>query len=243
VPGRGPADEPDPGGERQGEPGVQLPPGVSRSQLEREGQALYAENCSSCHGEDLRGIPGRAPRLRGVGEISADFYVRTGRMPLADPEDQPRRAESPFTARQIDALVAYVGSFGGPKVPEVHAEKGKIVEGFELFSDKCMGCHQVVGQGGIVTRGVVPDLQVSEPIDVAEAVAIGPYLMPHFKGQLDQAEIDSLARYVEYTEDPEDRGGWGIGHIGPIPEGMVTWLLALFGLVLTIRLIGERTTE
>ena len=41
----------------------------------------------------------------------------------------------------------------------------------------------------------------------------------------------------------QDDGGWGIGHLGPIPEGMVTWLLGLAALVLAIRLIGERTTE
>jgi ubiquinol-cytochrome c reductase cytochrome c subunit len=48
---------------------------------------------------------------------------------------------------------------------------------------------------------------------------------------------------VNYTRDPEDRGGWGIGHIGPIPEGMVAWLLAGGALLLAIRLIGERTTD
>jgi ubiquinol-cytochrome c reductase cytochrome c subunit len=80
-------------------------------------------------------------------------------------------------------------------------------------------------------------------VDVAEAVQIGPYVMPSFQGELDQHEIDSIARYVEWTKDPQDEGGWGIGHIGPIPEGMVAWLLAGGLLILVIRLIGERTGE
>jgi ubiquinol-cytochrome c reductase cytochrome c subunit len=77
---------------------------------------------------------------------------------------------------------------------------------------------------------------------VAEALAVGPYVMPTFP-QLSQSDVDSLARYVTYTRNPEDIGGWSIGHIGPIPEGMVAWLLAGVALLLVIRLIGERTTE
>lgn len=241
----GPATPPpadDATGQRRGVPGVQLPPGVSRSELIEEGRTLFDDSCASCHGSDARGIEGRAPSLRGVGAASADFYVRTGRMPLADVDDQPRRAESPFSERQIDALVAYVATFGGPPVPEVHPQRGSLSEGFELFSERCQGCHQAVARGGTVTGAVVPDLQVSEPVDVAEALKVGPYLMPHFPN-LEPREVDSLARYVTYTGEPVDRGGWGIGHIGPIPEGMVTWLLAVFGLVLVTRLLGERTTS
>jgi ubiquinol-cytochrome c reductase cytochrome c subunit len=235
-----PAQEEDAGGVRQGVPGIQ-DHGVPRSTLEREGEELFRNSCSSCHGFDARGIPGRAPSLRGVGEVSADFYLRTGRMPLDDPEDQPRRAESPFSERQIDALIAYVGSFGGPGIPSVDPARGDLSEGQKLFAEKCMGCHQVLAQGGMTTRAWVPDLQESNAIDVAEAVEVAPYVMPHFV--LSEDQVNSIARYVDYTKDPEDRGGWGIGHIGPIPEGMVTWLLAAVMLVLVIRLIGERTTD
>ena len=66
--------------------------------------------------------------------------------------------------------------------------------------------------------------------------------MPSFD-HLDPSEVDDIAAYVEYTHDPEDKGGWAIGHIGPIPEGMVAWLLAGVALLFTIRLIGERTTR
>lgn len=233
----------DAGGARDGTPGVQIPAGATESQLRDEGRRLFQDGCSSCHGMDARGIRGRAPSLRGVGEAAADFYLRTGRMPLDDPQDQPKRSESPYSERQIDSLILYVGSFGGPKVPHVDAARGSLSDGFKLFGDYCMGCHQVVAQGGITTSGWVPDLQQSEPVDVAEAVGVGPYVMPDFTGEFDQHELDSLARYVDYTKDPVDVGGWGIGHIGPIPEGMVAWLLAGACLLLVIRLIGERTTE
>ena len=31
---------------------------------------------------------------------------------------------------------------------------------------------------------------------------------------------------------PDNRGGWGIGNLGPIPEGLVTWRIAAPLLVL-----------
>ncbi len=218
-------------------PSTPAQPGPTES-----GRQLYVEGCSSCHGMDARGVPGRGPTLRGVGAAAADFYLRTGRMPLADSKDQPERSDSPYTAGEIRALVDYVASFGGPPIPRVDPRRGTVSEGYQVFSDHCMGCHQVVGQGGITTQGVAPELRKSKPVDVAEAITVGPYVMPRFTDQLSRQEIASVARYVDYTKHPDDRGGWGIGHIGPVPEGMVTWLLALFALVLTIRLLGERTS-
>jgi ubiquinol-cytochrome c reductase cytochrome c subunit len=65
--------------------------------------------------------------------------------------------------------------------------------------------------------------------------------MPRFgERQIDDAKLDSIVRYVRSTRNPDDRGGWGIGHIGPIPEGMVAWLLAGVALLLVARVIGER---
>jgi ubiquinol-cytochrome c reductase cytochrome c subunit len=65
--------------------------------------------------------------------------------------------------------------------------------------------------------------------------------MPRFsEAQITPADLDSIARYVELTKHPEDAGGFGIGHIGPVPEGLVAWLAALAALLLVARLIGER---
>lgn len=220
-----------------------LGPESERTALVGEGRRLFADACSSCHGQDARGIAGRGPSLRGVGELAADFYLRTNRMPLDDPQDQPsRHPSSALSTQQKRALVAFVGSFGGPEIPAVHPESGSLSLGRELFAERCAGCHQVVARGGQVTGAQIPDLQGSAPIDVAEAVDIGPYVMSSFRSLTDR-EVDSIARYVQYSKDPEDRGGWGIGHIGPIPEGMVTWLLGAAALLLTIRIIGERTTR
>lgn len=209
---------------------------------ESAGRRLFVQGCSSCHGFNAEGVKGSGPSLIGVGEAAADFYLRTGRMPLDQPGDEPVRGPSPYTDAQVRALTEYVGSLGGPPIPAVHPEDGDLAEGQKLFTEHCAGCHQIAGQGGMLPGAVVPDLNSASATDVAEAVRVGPYVMPSFS-HLSQSEVDDIARYVEYTHDPEDKGGWGIGHIGPIPEGMVAWLLAGVALLLTIRLIGERTKQ
>jgi ubiquinol-cytochrome c reductase cytochrome c subunit len=216
--------------------GPSLDPAVAQ-----RGRNLFVQGCSSCHGFDAQGIPGTAPSLRGVGARAADFYLSTGRMPLERPRTEPERAKPAYNRRDIDALIAYVASFGGPPIPAVDPQQGKLNEGLQAFTEHCAGCHQVLGAGGIATGAVAPPLQPATPTQIAEAVRTGPYLMPSFdERQIDQAKLDSLTRYVVSTRTPPDRGGWGIGHIGPIPEGMIAWLLAAVVLFVVARLIGER---
>jgi ubiquinol-cytochrome c reductase cytochrome c subunit len=178
-----------------------------------------------------------------VGAAAADFYLRTGRMPLdVATGEQPLRSEPEYREADIRALVRYIGSLGGPSIPEVHPERGDLPEGQRAFTTYCAGCHQIMGEGGVVTGAVPPPLKDVTPTQIAEAVRIGPYLRPAFdEREIDRRTLDSIALYVQrVVEDPPDRGGWGIGHIGPIPEGMVAWLLAGAALLLVCRVIGER---
>jgi ubiquinol-cytochrome c reductase cytochrome c subunit len=214
---------------------------VDARALMARGRVLFATGCASCHGEDLRGRPGLGPSLRGAGAAAADFYLSTGRMPLADPTDAPERAQPAYPRPDIDALVAYVGSFGGPGIPRVDPGRGDLAKGMEAFTEHCAGCHQIVGRGGIVTGAAVPALDDATPTQLGEAVRIGPYLMPKFSTQqVDPATLNAIARYVQSIRHPDDRGGWGIGNLGPVPEGMVTWFLAMGVLLAVARLIGER---
>jgi ubiquinol-cytochrome c reductase cytochrome c subunit len=218
----------------------------------QRGEELYGRFCITCHGPAGAGIQapsrgsdervGVGPPLRAVGALAADFYLRTGYMPLRDPYEQPKRTRTPFAADELDALVAYVASLGGgPPVPQPHPERGSPSEGLRLFTEHCAGCHQVVAEGGVVTGARVPPLEDATPVEIAEAVRIGPYVMPRFsQTQLGAPELDSIIRYIQYAKDPADEGGWAIGHIGPIPEGMVTWLLAATLLVGVCVVIGKR---
>jgi ubiquinol-cytochrome c reductase cytochrome c subunit len=225
-------------GGRSNQIGVSLPdPAVAA-----RGQALYAQGCASCHGTDLRGLPGLGPNLRGAGAAAADFYLSTGRMPLDNPTDQPERSDPAYSRRDVDALVAFIGSFGSPAIPRVDVARGSVKRGLQAFTERCAGCHQVLARGGIVTGGGVPALDEATPTQLAEAVRIGPYLMPKFSArQVDDRTLADLAAYMDYARHPDDAGGWGIGHLGPIPEGMVAWLLAALVLVGVARIIGERS--
>jgi ubiquinol-cytochrome c reductase cytochrome c subunit len=204
---------------------------------------LFTETCSACHGDHGQGVRGQGPSLVGAGAAAADFYLSTGRMPLANSTDTPVRHGPAFSRAEIDRLVAYIAALGpGPAIPAVDPAAGSIAEGQRSFTEHCAGCHQVVARGGIVTGAIAPALQEATPTQIGEAVRVGPYLMPRFTTRdIPPGELNSIARYVLSTRHPDDRGGWGIGHIGPVPEGMVAWLLAGVALLLVARLIGERT--
>jgi len=135
-----------------------------------DGRQLYMEGCASCHGMDARGVPGQGPDLHGAGAAAADFYLSTGRMPLAEPTDQPTRSDPAYSRSDIDQLAAYIGSLGGPPIPDVDPAQGSERVGLELFAENCAGCHHMTGAGGIVTSAVAPSLSHATPRQVAEAV-------------------------------------------------------------------------
>jgi ubiquinol-cytochrome c reductase cytochrome c subunit len=205
------------------------------------GRQLYAESCSDCHGADLRGIPGRGPSLAMAGPASLDFYLSTGRMPLARPGIEPVRAKPQFSRADIESLIAYVGG-DGPAIPVVTPGRGSVSEGRRLFADSCSGCHQIMGRGGAAPGLTAPTLDKATPTQVGEAVRVGPYLMPQFSSkQLPPRQVDSLARYVtDVVQRPDNRGGWGIGNLGPVPEGLIAFLVAGSTILLVARIIGER---
>jgi ubiquinol-cytochrome c reductase cytochrome c subunit len=224
-------------------PGASTTSFPTSAALVTQGQALYENGCSSCHGALLQGQAGVAPSLIGVGAGPVDFYLSTGRMPLQNPRDEPERAPALYNRGQINALIAFITKTGGgPAAPAADPGAGSLAQGFRQFRLNCAGCHQIVGRGGLTLGAYVPDLQQATPLQVAEAVRMGPYLMPHFDAQqIDQQQLNSLVRYVLWTRHPDNPGGWGIGNIGPIPEGMVAWFIALAAMVIVARLIGERT--
>jgi ubiquinol-cytochrome c reductase cytochrome c subunit len=144
--------------------------------------------------------------------------------------------------KEIRSLVAYVASLGrGPGIPSPKPSAGSLATGLKLFTDHCAGCHQIDAEGGFVTGARVPPLQDATATEIAEAVRIGPYLMPSFsRKQISDVELNSIVRYVLSTRHKDNRGGWRIGNIGPIPEGLVTWWIGIPLLLVVCTLLGRR---
>ena len=214
---------------------------VAQAQVEA-GRQLYLVACTSCHGAEGEGTE-RGPTLVGAGAASAHYYLSTGRMPLDQTGAQPQRKPPAYSARDIEQLVAYVASLGpGEPQPRIDHRKGDLAEGYELFSNNCASCHSSAGVGGALGHAIyAPGLKPASTLQIAEAVRVGPGAMPAFGPEtLDDHQLESLVRYVVYLKNPEDRGGYGLGHLGPLPEGFVAWVVGLMAMLGVARWIGTR---
>ncbi|MDZ7733611.1 MAG: c-type cytochrome [Acidimicrobiia bacterium] len=186
------------------------------------GEELFDTSCMSCHGPEGEGTS-IAPNIQDVGELGADFMLRTGRMPLAQPGPQAPIKEPAYTDAEIERLVEYVGSLGdGPPIPDVDTDDADLVRGGELYRANCQPCHNASGIGGALSYGAhAPALTSVEPTQVVEAMRFGPGQMPVFGDDIfDEQEANDIAAYVEYLHSPEDPGGFGLGHLGPHGRGL-----------------------
>lgn len=200
---------------------------------------VFVSSCASCHGPDGRGTED-GPSVRGVGAAMVDFQLRTGRMPLADPGVQAHRKPPAFDDEMRAALVDYVVSLepGGEPVPFVDPVSGDLSAGQEIFVASCAPCHGATGSGGAVGREVLaPSLARAAPIEIAEAVIVGPGEMPVF--DLDRHERDSVIAFIDYLQNHPDRGGADIGGVGPVPEGFVAWGLGMGACLAVVLIVGH----
>jgi ubiquinol-cytochrome c reductase cytochrome c subunit len=207
---------------------------AAETQIE-EGGKLFAANCATCHGAALQGTT-QGPSLIGVGAASVDFQVGTGRMPLAATGPQGEAKPVQFTAEQISALAAYVASRGtGPGIPDERylQADGDAAIGAELFRINCAMCHNVAGAGGALTEGkFAPPLGNIEPVYVYEAMITGPQNMPVFNDHnISPEDKANIITYLRFLDTEPSVGGFGLGNIGPVSEGLFIWIFGLGAIV------------
>ncbi len=234
---------------------------ASDEELVQQGRDLFLVNCSFCHGqngEGVRTVDGNqlGPSLVGVGAASVDFQVGTGRMPMAQPGQQaPRKAES-FSDEETQAMAAYVASLGpGPAIPDesdysiegLSAEERQeaIANGGQIFLTNCTACHNFTGSGGAMPRGgYAPRILDVEPKYVYEALLTGPQSMPSFSnGNLTPEDKRDVIAYLESLRDDPQYGGFGMGGLGPVAEGMYAWLAGIGLLIGFCVWIAAHTTR
>jgi ubiquinol-cytochrome c reductase cytochrome c subunit len=212
------------------------------------GQTLFELNCSSCHGVDATGTD-RAPNLQGLGPATVDFWVSTGRMPLAVATAQPVQKPSRFNRTETLQIVAFVNSLAPtapdypPGIPTVDTSGANLVNGNSLFVLNCAGCHTITGAGDALAEGFyAPSLHRIYPRQIAEAIRTGPTQMPHFgPGNLSNRQVADIVKYVTTTiQHPVNRGGLGLGGIGPVAEGFIGLLFGLGAMMLVAFWLGDR---
>lgn len=215
---------------------AQGPPAVPASEV-RGGRDLFEVACSSCHGLTAAGTED-GPSLVGVGAASADFYLSTGRMPLDDPRAQPSRKPPAYSEVQVRQLVAYVASLGpGPSVPASPASaQAPTGTGARLYAARCASCHGPAGAGGAHGPDrYAPALYEATPLQVAQAVRIGPGTMPALgPDELSDSELAAVVRHVTYLQAPAMGGAVGLGRAPAVPAAVLAAVAAV-GLVVLAR--------
>jgi ubiquinol-cytochrome c reductase cytochrome c subunit len=222
-------------------------------ELVDRGSELFGTHCALCHGEQGRGLPIQGPRggpsLEGVGPASVDFMIRTGRMPMNNAQDRLERHPQRFSDEDRRALVAYVESLdpgAGPEIPDIEGwEEADLSHGLELFTQNCAACHGPTAQGiAVGQRDVSSTLDVTEPIEIAQAIRSGPGVMPRFlEDTMSEEDVLAVTAWVMDLREREAPGGWSFGRSGTVAEGFLAVVVGLGLLTIIMYLLGERSRD
>lgn len=210
-----------------------------------KGRQLFLVSCATCHGQNGEGIvtdrgTQYGPSLAGVGAAAVDFQVGTGRMPLSQVGAQAVRKKPVFTDEEIRQLAAFVATLGpGPSIPTAEqydpesipaSEREKsIVQGGEFFRTNCTACHNFGAAGGALSQGkFAPPLTGVEPKHIYEALLTGPQAMDVFSdANLSPDQKRDVIAYIEHMEKTPRYGGFTLGSVGPVSEGMFAWVVGI----------------
>ena len=220
-------------------PGQQAPAvqaQVSSNAVE-DGRLLYVQNCASCHGSQGEGSS-VAPSLANSGPAALDFFMRTGRMPLARLGTTGQGQTPVLNQAQIAAIIQYASAFSqGPQIPTVTTSMD-LSHGWNLYVNNCAACHGVSGGGGSVGPGIMaPPLTGRDPLTIAEAMIVGPGPMPQFA--FSQADQDAIVAYVESLNTPAAPGAFPLSD-GPVVEGALAAVLGVAALIAITRWVARR---
>lgn len=232
------------------------------AELIEQGRELFLVGCSSCHGVNGEGISTQrdgyqyGPSLVGVGAAAVDFQVDTGRMPMAQPGQQAPRKGSVYNDEEIAAMAAFVASLGpGPAIPTEadysidgmsEAERdAAIARGGQIFLTNCTACHNFNGQGGAMPEGgYAPSLKGVEEKHIYQAMLTGPQSMDNFSdGNLSPEQKRDVIAYLKSIEEQPEYGGFTLGGLGPVSEGLFAWVLGIGGMVAFAIWIAAHSTR
>jgi ubiquinol-cytochrome c reductase cytochrome c subunit len=203
---------------------------MSSPETIENGQKLFAANCATCHGKQAQGTD-NGPSLIGVGAASVDFQVGSGRMPMQGNSPQAPVKPVQFTEEQTAQMAAYVAALApGPAIPTAdQLTGGDVAHGGELFRINCAMCHNVAAAGGALTEGkYAPALTKTSPLHIYAAMVTGPQNMPVFNDMtLTPEEKRNIISSLQYLQESESVGGFSLGSLGPVSEGLFIWIFGI----------------
>jgi ubiquinol-cytochrome c reductase cytochrome c subunit len=201
---------------------AQAQSGSSDAEQVAKGRQLFLVGCAFCHGPNVQA-----------------------------PQNKVK-----FDDAQISALAAYVASLGpGPSVPSkadysteglsASAREEAISRGGQIFLTNCTACHNFEGSGGAMPRGgYAPQIRGVEPKYIYEAMLTGPQAMDTFSnGNLSPSEKRDVIAYLGSVNEQPGYGGFGLGGLGPVSEGLFAWLVGIGALVAFAVWIAAHTTR
>ncbi len=211
------------------------PQTVTSALTVEDGKKLFQANCATCHGLDMQGSA-NGPSLYGVGELSVEFQMATGRMPLQAQGPQAPQKPVQFTQEQIEAIAAFTQSVApGPSYPDARIldGEGDVSAGAELFRINCAMCHNVAAAGGALTEGkYAPPLTDTSALHIYAAMVTGPQNMPVFNDlTLTTDEKRDIISALMYMQENPSPGGFTLGSLGPVSEGLFIWIFGIGGLI------------
>jgi cbb3-type cytochrome c oxidase subunit III len=200
--------------------------GLSEGGSASQGQPIFNEKCGSCHTLRAAGTQGRIgpnlddafaqSRKDGVPDSTIREVVRR-QIEFPVPADVsvrvPPMPANLVTGDDADSVADYVASVAAnpeapvaappaPPPPPAGGGGGGAADGKAIFTSSCASCHTLAAAGTSGTIG--PNLDDSQPDEalVTERVTNGMGVMPSFKGQLTEAQIAAVSKYVS-----ENAGG------------------------------------
>jgi ubiquinol-cytochrome c reductase cytochrome c subunit len=157
-------------------------------------------------------------------------------MPLQMQGPQAPQKPAQFTDEQIEAIAAWVQSTSpGPTYPadSILDGQGDVANGAELFRINCAMCHNVAGMGGALTEGkYAPALTTTSALNMYAAMVTGPQNMPVFNDMtLTTEEKRDIISALLWMQQNESAGGFNLGGLGPVSEGLFIWIFGIGALV------------
>ena len=205
--------------------------------------AIYQRDCATCHGATGSGTT-RGPRIAGVGTAMVDYMLSTGRMPIVQPTDhlatpppRLRRGHPPGAGR----LRRRRSLRAGPPIPDRRSGPCRSRPGQPAVPAR-LRALPLGGRAAAARCWISPRPICTNRHRPKRARRCGPAHRPcpsSAQAALTGRQLDDVVAYVQYLRHPDNRGGFSLDHLGPLPEGAVALVFGL-GVLICVTILIER---